>query len=84
MIHPTSDLLLISDAIPLFPGKDFQEHYAKSIGHSLMDSREMQEACKSMYQYIVKISESITKRFPKIDFIIHNIPGSPPEELATA
>lgn len=62
----SSNLRPISDAIPLFPGNDFQEHYANCIDHSLMDSQDMQEACKSMYQYIVKIGKSITKRFPEI------------------
>lgn len=71
-ICDSSNLRPISDAIPLFPGKDFQEHYASCLDHSLMDSQEMQEACKSMYQYIVKIGESILKRFPEIDFIINN------------
>lgn len=40
--------------------------------HSLIDSREIQEACKSMYQYIGKVGESIANRFPEIYFIINN------------
>ena len=32
----------------------------------------MQEACKSMYQYVIKVGESIVKRFHEIDFIINN------------
>ena len=67
-----SNLRPLCDAIRLFPGTDFQEHYAKCIDHSLINSREIQEACKSMYQYIVKVGESIANRFPEIDFIINN------------
>ena len=32
----------------------------------------MQQAFKSMYQYIVKVGECIEKQFPEIDFIIKN------------
>ena len=50
-------------SIPLFPGTDFQEHYANREGHSLLNSRDLLEACKSMYHYIVEIGK---KRFPEI------------------
>ena len=33
------------DAIPLFPGTDFQEHYANCEAHSLLHSRDLLEAC---------------------------------------
>ena len=52
---------------------DFQEHYSKYIEHYLTENRSKQEACKSMYQYIVKVGESIAKQFPEMDFIINNI-----------
>ena len=45
------------DAIPLFPRTDFQEHYANCEAHSLLDSRDLLEACKWMDQHIVKIGE---------------------------
>ena len=65
-LSDSSNLRPICDAIPFFPGTDFQDHYAKCVDHSLMESREIQE---SMYRYII---ESIVKRFPEIDFIINN------------
>ena len=51
---------------------DFQEHNAKCLDHSLIDSRAMQKACKTMYQYIVIVGESTVKQFSVIDFIINN------------
>ena len=71
-LSDSSNLRPICDAIPFFPGTDFQDHYAKCVDHSLMESREIQEACKSMYRYIVKVGESIVKLFPEIDLIINN------------
>ena len=32
----------------------------------------MHDVCKSMYQYILKIGESIEKRFPEMEFMVTN------------
>ena len=68
----SSNLRPLDEAIPLFPETDFQKHYMECHDHSLLDSREMHDVCKSMYQYIVKIGESIEKPFPEMEFMVAN------------
>ena len=45
-VSDSSNLRPLCEAIPLLPGTDFQEQYAKCIDHSLMENRDMQQACK--------------------------------------
>ena len=67
-----ANLRIVSEAVPLFPGSDFQEHYSNYQEHSLLSSTELNSACKLMYDYVVKVADSIEKCFPEADFMISN------------
>ena len=71
-VSDSCNLRPLNEAIPLFPGADFQKHYSDCHDHALLDSRELQDVCKSMYQYIVKVGESLERRFPEMEFMATN------------
>lgn len=67
-----SNLRPLEEAVLLFPGTDFQKHYKDCNDRALLSSREIQDACQCMYNYIIKVGESIEKRFPKMEFMVSN------------
>ena len=71
-ISGSNNVRCVNEAAPLFPGTDFQQHYLHCQEHALMTSTQLNTACKAIYDYIYKISESIEKRFPEIDFMVTN------------
>ena len=71
-VADSSNLRPIEDAVLLFPGTDFQKHYKDCQDHALLDTRGMQDACKCMYNYVIKVGESIEKRFPELEFMVSN------------
>ena len=71
-ITDSANVRCLDEAVPLFPGTDFQQHYSQCQDHALLTTAQLNTACKVMYDYIYKIAESIEKRFPEIDFMITN------------
>ena len=75
-LRPLEEAVLLfpgaEEAVLLFPGADFQKHYKDCQDHALLDSRELQEACKCMFNCIITVGESIEKRFPELDFMVSN------------
>lgn len=59
----SSNLRPLGEAVVLFPGTDFQDY-------ALLSSREVQDACQCMYNYIIKVDDSIEQRFPEMEFMV--------------
>ena len=64
-----TNLRATEDAVPLFPGSDFQKHLFDCEEHALMTERELKSA---MYSYVVAVGKALEKRFPDMEFIIKN------------
>ena len=58
IIDPTN-VRSVDEAVPLFPGSDFQEHYMQCQEHALLTSAQLNTMSKIMFDYIYRISESI-------------------------
>ena len=71
-IADETNLRALEDAVPLFPGSDFQKHLFDCEEHALMTERELKSAKKVMYSYIVTVGKALEKRFPDMEFIIKN------------
>ena len=54
-ITNSSNVRPLEEAVMLFPGADFQKHYKDCQDHALLDSRELEEACKCMFNYIITV-----------------------------
>ena len=58
--------LSVRQLVPLFPESNFCQE------HSLISSTELNSVCKLMYDYIVKVADSIEKQIPEADFTVRN------------
>lgn len=47
----------LDEAVLLFPGTEFQQHYLQCQDHALLTSTQLNAACKVMYDYIYKVAE---------------------------
>ena len=71
-ITDSSNLRPLEEAVLLFADANFQKHYKGCQDHALVDSRELQEASKCMFNYIITVGESTEKRFPELEFMVSN------------
>ena len=71
-ITESANVRCLEEAVPLFLGTDFQQHYLQCQDHALLTTAQLNAASKVMYDYIYKIADSIEKRFPEIDFMLTN------------
>ena len=71
-ITDAANVHCLEEAVPLFLGTDFQQHYLQCQDHALLTTAQLNAASKVMYDYIYKIADSIEKRFPEIDFMLTN------------
>lgn len=71
-ITEDANLRPLEDAIQQFPGSDFQKHIVDCSEHALMSERELNDAKRRMYNYIITIGKALENRFPDMDFIMTN------------
>ena len=71
-ITDSANVCCLEEAVPLFLGTDFQQHYLQCQDHALTTTAQLNAASKVIYDYTYKIADSIEKRFPEIDFMLTN------------
>ena len=74
LVDPEKDttddnLCTIDDVFERFAGSEFQKHKSQYLEHSLVTERQMADAKKAMYSYLVMLGKTIEQRFPELDFM---------------
>ena len=68
-ISDDDNICPIEEALLLCPGLDFQKHLADCSDHALMSERELGDAKKIMFNYIVTVGKALENRFPDMNFM---------------
>lgn len=71
-ISDDDNLCPIEEALLLCPGSDFQKHLADCSDHALMSERELSDAKKIMFNYVITVGKALENRFPDTNFIMEN------------
>ena len=71
-VSDDDNLRPIEEALLQCPGSDFQKHLTDCSEHALMSGRELTDAKKRMFNYIVTVGKALENRFPDLNFIIDN------------
>ena len=59
----------IDDVFEHLSGSEFQKHKSQCLEHSLLTERQMADAKKVMYSYLLVLGKTIEERFPELDFM---------------
>ena len=59
-------------ALQQCPGQDFKKHLVDCSDHALMPERDLNDAKKRMFNFIITVAKALEKRFPDMNFYVEN------------
>ena len=63
----------IDDMFEHFSGSEFQKHLLQCKEHSLLTERQISDAQKAMYSYLLVLGKTIEHRFPELKFMTEQL-----------
>ena len=70
----------IYDMFEHFSGTEFQKHLQQVQEHSLLTERQISDAQKAMYSYLLMLGKIIEQRFPELNFMTEQLSFTDPPQ----